>query len=106
MPGNRLECQRHSVLDPRTNESELIVQKIINLPNVANNLPDAFTDYKGVSKSHVPAMNVPERVEISHKTTQPPKRGGGNLDTRGQDFMESSKGNEESSNSKCRSTSC
>jgi hypothetical protein len=62
-------------LDPRTNESELEVQKIINLQNIANNLPDAFTDYKGVTKSHVPAMNVPERVEISYKTTQPPKRG-------------------------------
>jgi hypothetical protein len=44
------------------------------LQNIANNLPDAFTDYKGVTKSHVPAMNVPERVEVS-KATQPPKRG-------------------------------
>jgi hypothetical protein len=78
---NHKECREidwnvegiHS-LDPRTNESELEVQKIINLRKIANNLPDAFTDYKGVTKSHVPAMNVPERVEIS-KTTQPPKRG-------------------------------
>ena len=61
-------------MDPRTNESELEVQRIINLQNIANNLPDAFTDYKGVTKSHIPAMNVPERVEIT-KTTQPPKRG-------------------------------
>jgi hypothetical protein len=37
--------------DPRTNEIELQVQKIINLQNVVNNLPDAFTDYKGVTKS-------------------------------------------------------
>jgi hypothetical protein len=27
-------------------------------------LPEAFTDYKGVTKSHNPAANVPERVEI------------------------------------------
>jgi hypothetical protein len=61
-------------MDPHTNESELEVQRIINLQNIANNLPDAFTDYKGVTKSHIPAMNVQERVEIA-KTTQLPKRG-------------------------------
>jgi hypothetical protein len=37
--------------DPRTKETELQVQKIIKLQNIANNLPDAFTDYKGVTKS-------------------------------------------------------
>ena len=57
------------------NESALEVQRIINLQNIANNLPDAFTDYKSVTKSHVPAMNVLERVEITQKTAQPPKRG-------------------------------
>jgi hypothetical protein len=36
----------------------------MNLQNIANNLPEAFTDYKGVIKSHNPAINVPERVEI------------------------------------------
>ena len=68
-------------LDPRTNESELEVQKIINLQNIANNLPDAFTDYKGVTKSNVPAMNVPERVDVTHRSTQLPKRER-NLDTK------------------------
>jgi hypothetical protein len=46
--------------------------------NVANNLPDAFTDYKGVTKSYNHAVNAPERVEVSKKTTQAPsivKRG-------------------------------
>ena len=33
-----------SHLDPRTNQCELEVQKIINLQNIANQLPDAFTD--------------------------------------------------------------
>jgi hypothetical protein len=37
--------------DPCTKETKLQVQKIINLQNVANNLTDAFTDYKGVTKS-------------------------------------------------------
>jgi hypothetical protein len=37
--------------DPRTQETELQVQKIINLHNNTNNLPDAFTYYNGVMKS-------------------------------------------------------
>jgi hypothetical protein len=37
--------------DPRTKETELQVQKIINLQNIINNLSDAFTDYKCVTKS-------------------------------------------------------
>jgi hypothetical protein len=45
---------------------------------IASNLPNAFSDYKGVKKSLHPARNVPERVEVHNKTTQPPigKRGG------------------------------
>ena len=31
---------------------------------MANNLPDAFTNIRGVSKSHIPAANAPKRVEI------------------------------------------
>ena len=57
-------------MDPRTKESKLEVQRIIHLQNIANNLPDAFTDLKSVSKSHNPAVNVPERVEIPIKVTQ------------------------------------
>jgi hypothetical protein len=41
------------------------------LQNIANNLPDAFTEYSGVTKSYHPARNVPERVEVPKKTTQP-----------------------------------
>jgi hypothetical protein len=37
--------------DSRTKETKLLVQKIINLQNIINNLPDIFTDYKGVTKS-------------------------------------------------------
>ena len=60
--------------DPHTQETELEVQKIIDLQHIANNLPDAFTDYKGVTKSYIPARNVPERVEVPFSTTQPPKQ--------------------------------
>ena len=48
---------------------------------MANNLPDAFTDIRGVSKSHIPAANAPERVEIpmegmnSTQAPNPRKRG-------------------------------
>jgi hypothetical protein len=48
------------------------------LQNIANNLPDTFTNYKGVTKSWNPAVNAPERVEVPKKTTQAPsvvKRG-------------------------------
>jgi hypothetical protein len=64
--------------DPCTQETELQVQKIINLQNDANNLSDAFTDYNGVMKFWNPMINAPERVEVPKKTTQAPstkKRG-------------------------------
>jgi hypothetical protein len=40
-----------SFSDPRTIEAELQVQRIIDLQNTTNNLSDAFSDYKGVTKS-------------------------------------------------------
>jgi hypothetical protein len=57
--------------DPRTTETKLQVQRIIDLQNIANNLLDAFSNYKGVTKSLHPARNVPERVEVPTKTTHP-----------------------------------
>jgi hypothetical protein len=42
------------------------------LQNIANNLPDAFIDYKGVTKTWNPTINALERVEVSKKTTQAP----------------------------------
>jgi hypothetical protein len=50
--------------DPHSIESELEVQKITNLQNIANNLPEAFSDYKGVTESYNHVVNVPETVEI------------------------------------------
>ncbi|KAL0286720.1 UNVERIFIED_CONTAM: hypothetical protein Sangu_2723900 [Sesamum angustifolium] len=57
-----------SFLDPRTNDSELEVQRIIHLQNVANRLPDAFIDTKKVKKTHIPAENVPARLEVPEAT--------------------------------------
>ncbi|KAL0347696.1 UNVERIFIED_CONTAM: Retrovirus-related Pol polyprotein from transposon RE1 [Sesamum calycinum] len=57
-----------SFLDPRTNDSELEVQRIIHLQNVANRLPDAFIDTKKVTKSHIPVENVPARLEVPEAT--------------------------------------
>ena len=53
-----------SHFDPRTNQSELEVQRIIYLQNLANQLPDAFTDTKKVTKSHVPPANTPARIDV------------------------------------------
>ena len=57
--------------DPCTTETELQIQRIIDLQNITNNLPDTFSNYKGVTKSLHPTINVPKRVEVSNKTTQP-----------------------------------
>jgi hypothetical protein len=75
--GREINWDDKSILssDPRTKEIELQVQKIIELQQIASNLPDAFTDYKGVTKSLNPAANAPCRLEVPIKTTPPPKRG-------------------------------
>ena len=52
-----------SHFDPRKNQCELEVQMIIYLQNLANQLPDAFVDVKKVTKSHIPAVNAPARIE-------------------------------------------
>lgn len=53
-----------SHLDPRTKQCELEVQKIIHLQSLANKLPNAFTDPKGVTKSYVPAANTPIKIDV------------------------------------------
>ena len=56
--------------DPRNKETELQVQRIIELQHIANNLSDTFTNTKGVTKSSFPARNAPERIELPNKTIQ------------------------------------
>ena len=40
------------------------------MQHIANNLPEAFTDYTGITKSSYPARNAPERVDVSNKNIQ------------------------------------
>ncbi|RVW60155.1 hypothetical protein CK203_092317 [Vitis vinifera] len=40
------------------------VQRIVHLQGLANQLPDAFTDIKKVTKSHVLAVNAPARIDV------------------------------------------
>jgi hypothetical protein len=40
------------------------------LHHIAKNLPETFTDNKGVTKSSYPAHNAPERMEVPIKTIQ------------------------------------
>ena len=55
-----------SHLDSRSNSCEQEVKRIVHLQSIANQLPDAFTDIKKVTKSHIPAENenAPARIEI------------------------------------------
>ena len=53
-----------SHFDPRANQIELEVQRIIHLQNLANQLLDGFTNTKKVTKSHVPATNTPTRIDV------------------------------------------
>jgi len=68
-------------LDLRTSESKLEVQRIIQFQNLANRLPDAFTNHKRVTRLHIPTVNALERVQVPQKVTistvspHPRKRG-------------------------------
>ncbi|KAK5813179.1 hypothetical protein PVK06_028627 [Gossypium arboreum] len=53
-----------SQLNPRTSQCEQEVQRIIHLQNIANQLPDSFTDLKRITKSHILAKNAPIRIDI------------------------------------------
>ena len=44
------------------------------MQHIVNNLPDAFTNTKGVTKSSFPARYVPERIEVPNKTIQLPSQ--------------------------------
>ncbi|KAL1223093.1 Retrovirus-related Pol polyprotein from transposon TNT 1-94 [Cardamine amara subsp. amara] len=56
--------------DPRTQECELEVQKIIHLQKLANQLPDSFVDPKRVTKSYIPAVNAPIRIDVQEGHNQ------------------------------------
>ena len=51
-------------LDPRTKQFELEVQRILHLQDLADQLPDPFTNPNKVIKSQIPAVNTPAHIEI------------------------------------------
>ena len=53
-----------SHFDPRTNQYELEVQRIIHSQNLANQLPYAFIDTKKVTKSYIQATNAPPWIDV------------------------------------------
>ncbi|KAL8155915.1 hypothetical protein AgCh_001101 [Apium graveolens] len=58
-------------IDSRTNQCESEVQRIIHMQNIANQMPDAFSDSRHIIRSHIPAINAPTRVEIPTKKSIP-----------------------------------
>jgi hypothetical protein len=75
--GREIDWYDKSILssDPRTKETELQVQKILELQQIASNLPNMFTDYKCGIKSLNSTVYTPCGVEVPIKTTPPPKMG-------------------------------
>ena len=53
-----------SHFDPGSPMFEQEIQKIIHLQNIANQMSDAFTDSKRITKWHIPAVNVPIRIDV------------------------------------------
>jgi hypothetical protein len=63
--GREINWDDKSILSSnlRTKETKLQVQKIIELQQIASNLPDVFTDYKGVTKSLNSVVNMLYLIE-------------------------------------------
>ena len=40
------------------------MESLIHLQKIANQMPDAFTDLKRITKSHIPIENVPIRIDV------------------------------------------
>ena len=53
-----------SHLDSPSAHSDKEVQRILSLQNVANQLPDILNDLTKVTRSHIPAANMPARINI------------------------------------------
>ena len=53
-----------SHFNPRTNQCELEVQKIIHFQNITNQLPNDFIDTKKVKRSHIPAANALAWIDV------------------------------------------
>ena len=55
------------ILIPKTAQCDSEVCRILNLQNVADSMPDAFSDIAKVTRSHIPAANVSVRLEVPTK---------------------------------------
>ena len=53
-----------SHLDPHINQYELEVKRIIHLPNLTNQFPDAFIHTMKVTKSHILTANAPTWIDV------------------------------------------
>ena len=62
-----------SSFDSHISQSELEVQKIIQLQHIATQLPAAFIDAKGVAKSHISTANALTRVIVPIDNKRPVK---------------------------------
>jgi hypothetical protein len=49
---------------PCTKQCEQEVQKILRLQDIANQLPNAFSDSKRVTKSYIPTATAPTQIEV------------------------------------------
>ena len=54
-----------SLFDPRTSIRELEVQKIIHLQKIADQMRDAFTYLKRITKSHINERNIPIQIDVT-----------------------------------------
>ncbi|XP_062014900.1 uncharacterized protein LOC133731550 [Rosa rugosa] len=64
-----------SHLNPRTAQCDNEVRRILDLQSVAQNMPDAFSDLAKVTRSHIPAANVPARIDVPVGRVVPDGRG-------------------------------
>ncbi|KAL0448123.1 UNVERIFIED_CONTAM: hypothetical protein Slati_1940200 [Sesamum latifolium] len=68
-----MECNIYVFYGSEENDSELEFQRIIHLQSVAYRLPDALIDTKRVTKSYIPAENIPARLEVPEVILTPSK---------------------------------
>ncbi|KAM1418002.1 hypothetical protein ACFXTO_021734 [Malus domestica] len=60
-----------SHLDPRTAQSKIKVRQIIDLQSITQSIPDTFNDLAKVTRSHIPAVNTPARINVPRVRQQP-----------------------------------
>ena len=64
-----------SHLDPRTAQCDNEMRRILDLQSVAQNMPNIFFDLAKVTRSYIPAANVPARIDVPVGCVVPDGRG-------------------------------